>query len=347
MTTLTLGRVRLGVQLAMLALTVYGGNLVGYYMAQKISNALPALSCAYDQQNGAYCVLIPFQHQMHHRVGEGIVALGTVTFELFLPMIFTFLTFFAFFVVLNKAFCGWICPLGTLQELLYRLGRWLAAPVRNLAPATVARLRPVKWLVLVGLIFLLPLLAGLGAAPHAAGDAFCQVCPSRIATTLLAADVEQVAVPRQGWLDMALAALRNAIFGFVLVAALAVRQPFCRVCPLLALHAVFRRLSPMRLVKKPSQRCERCNLCAKACPMDIAEVAREQGPKAFHADCTLCGRCVEFCPEDGTLALKWGPVPLFSSRADYFRRRVRGEKPDGTPVAVKMPKPAAAKPDQA
>ncbi len=338
--TMTLSRVRLGVQLLMLALTVYGGNVVGYYMAQKISNALPALSCAYDQQNGAYCVLIPFQHQMHHRVGEGLVALGAVTFELFLPMLFTFLTFFAFFVVLNKAFCGWICPLGTLQELLYKAGRWLSAPLRALDAATVRRLRPVKWLMLAGLIFLLPMLAGLGAAPHAAGDAFCQICPSRIATTLLTGDAEQVAVPTSGWAEMGFAALRNTIFGFVLVAAVALRQPFCRVCPLLALHAVFRRLSPMRLVKRPSDRCARCGICVKACPMDIVEVAREQGPKAFHADCTLCGRCVEFCPEDGTLALKWGPVPLFTSRADYFRARVRTERPDGTPVAARLPRKA-------
>ncbi|MGE5027234.1 MAG: 4Fe-4S ferredoxin, partial [Betaproteobacteria bacterium] len=59
----TLGRFRLFIQIAMLLLTVYGANVVGFYMAEKISANLPALSCAYDQQNGSYCVLIPTQHQ--------------------------------------------------------------------------------------------------------------------------------------------------------------------------------------------------------------------------------------------------------------------------------------------
>jgi hypothetical protein len=44
----TLARFRLTVQLLMLVVTVYGSVFVGTYMADKLSNALPALSCAYD-----------------------------------------------------------------------------------------------------------------------------------------------------------------------------------------------------------------------------------------------------------------------------------------------------------
>lgn len=69
----TLSRLRLGVQLLMLVVTVYGSVFVGTYMADKLSNALPALSCAYDQMNGGYCVLIPTQHILHHRIGEAMV----------------------------------------------------------------------------------------------------------------------------------------------------------------------------------------------------------------------------------------------------------------------------------
>jgi hypothetical protein len=55
----TLSRLRFVVQVAMLFITVWGSVIVGTYMADKISNSLPALSCAYDQGNGGYCVLIP------------------------------------------------------------------------------------------------------------------------------------------------------------------------------------------------------------------------------------------------------------------------------------------------
>ncbi|MCW8862231.1 MAG: 4Fe-4S binding protein [Rhodospirillales bacterium] len=327
---LTLSRIRLFVQLVMLVVTVYGGAVMGHYLSDKISNELPALSCVFDQENGAYCTLLPIQHQLHHRVGEGIVRLQGFTFSMLIPIAITLLTFYAFFVFLNKAFCGWVCPLGTVQEVLYKVGRFVGLPVRRLAKDNVGRVRPAKWMILGGLVIVLPLLAGLGVAPHAAGDAYCQVCPSRILTTLMTGSTEQMAVPTSGWVDMMFAALRNAIFGFVIIAAFAVRQPFCRVCPMLALHALFRRLSPMRLVKKPhEEKCGKCGLCAKACPMDIHEIADDHGHKAFHEDCTLCGRCAEFCPDDDIIQLKFGPVPLFRSSSDYFRNRTKIDKPDG------------------
>lgn len=327
----TLSRLRLSVQIVMLFFTVYGGALVGHYLADKVTGALPALSCAYDQQNAGYCVLIPMQHQLHHRVGESIVRFQQFSFEYIIPFGFTMLTFLAFFLVLNKAFCGWICPLGTVQELLYKIGRYIKLPVRRFTQATVGRVRPAKWGVLILLVLVLPLMAGLGYSSYVTGDAYCQVCPSRVVTTLLTANGEQVALNTADPTAMAFSAARSAIFGFVLILAFGMRQPYCRVCPMLALHAVFRRIAPLRLSKKKSgDKCGKCKACYQACPMDIHEVAFEFGAKAFHQDCTMCGRCVEFCPDDGMLALKLGPVPLFSSSAAYMKRRSKIDKPDGT-----------------
>ncbi|MBF0367872.1 MAG: 4Fe-4S binding protein [Magnetococcales bacterium] len=326
-----LSRLRLMVQLVLFGVTVYGGLLVGPYLSDKISDALPALSCAFDQSNGAYCVLIPLQHQMHHRVGEAIVRLGGVSLDMFVPLFFTLVTFFVFFVFLNKGFCGWVCPLGTAQELLYRLGRWFKLGIHRLTGGGLKRVRPVKWLILLLLVFTLPLLAGLGVAPHAAGDAYCQICPSRILTTLLTANMEQMAVSEAGWLDFTLSALRNLLFGFMLVAALTVRQPFCRICPMLAFHALARRFSFLQLDKQAHDRCQKCEMCVQACPMDIPEISNQHGPKAFHEDCTLCGRCAEFCPDDDVIRIRFLRWPLFRSAAAYFRSRTRLEKPDGTP----------------
>ncbi len=337
----TLGRFRLAVQIVMLLVTVYGSNLVGYYMAEKISNALPALSCAYDQQNGAYCVLIPTQHQLHHRVGEAIVKAQQFTLQMVVPLLFTLLTFFAFFFVLSKAFCGWVCPLGTLQELIGKLGRRLGLPLRRFDGGNVGKVRPVKWLILVILVLLLPLLTGLGVTPHSLGNPFCDVCPSRIATTLLTGSAEQLALRNGDGIAFALGAIANTLIGFTLVAAFAVRQPFCRICPLLSFNAAFQRLSPMRLVKKQHDKCGKCGICAKACPMDIHEIAREHGGKAYHEDCTLCGRCVEFCPDDGVIAMKWGPATLFQSSREYYKRRVKGETPDGVARVAPAPRSPA------
>jgi len=336
--TIPLGRVRLGVQLFMLVFLLYGGSILGHYLADRVSGALPALACAYDGETADHCVLVPMQHQIHHQVGEGLVRMQEFAVKMVIPLFFTLLTFFTMFVVLNKAFCGWICPLGTVQELIYRLGRWLGRPVKRLMPGKVEKVRPAKWLMLVGLVFALPLATGLGVAPHAAGDAFCEVCPSRVLTTLATGEAEELAVNTSGWADLALGAIRSFLFGFIIIAALAVRQPFCRICPMLALHATFRRLALTRLTKKPHAKCEKCGICHKACPMDIHEIWKKDGSKAFHEDCILCGRCAEYCPDDGVIAIKFGPLAVFESSRNYYKARVKTEKPDGSRAKRRAPR---------
>jgi NAD-dependent dihydropyrimidine dehydrogenase PreA subunit len=343
----TLARFRLVVQLAMLVLTVWGSVAVGHYTAEKISNALPALSCAYDMQNSAYCVLVPTQHQIHHRIGMAMVQAQQLTFQMVLPLLMTFVSFFAFFFVLGKAFCGWVCPLGTLQELINKVGRRFHLPLRRFEPGNlgdVRRVRPVKWLLLVALVLVLPLLAGLGTVPHSLGNPYCDICPSRIATTLLTGNTEQLAIRVNDGVGFTLGAVANLLIGFVLVAALAMRQPFCRICPMLSFNALFQRLSPMRLVKQSAEHCGKCSICADACPMDIREISAESGRKAYHEDCTLCGRCSEYCPQDGVIALKWGPLKLFSSSREYYRNRVKAELPDGTVKPLKFVRNAGAAP---
>ncbi|MDD5181267.1 MAG: 4Fe-4S binding protein [Gallionellaceae bacterium] len=327
----TLSRFRFTVQLIMLFVTVYGGNIVGHYAAEKVSGTLPALSCAYDKQTGGYCVLIPLQHQMHHRIGEALVKGQQVFNTVVLPLTFTLLSFFVFFVFLNKAFCGWICPMGTVQELAYKFGRLVNRPLHRFEASNVGRVRPVKWLMLLVLVLGLPLLAGMGVAPDQVGDPYCQVCPSRLATTLLTADTEQIALRTANPINFTLAAIGNTLFGFVLIAAFASRQPFCRICPLLSVNALFQKLSPMKLVKIQHDKCEKCGICEIACPMDIHEIAREHGSKAFHEDCTMCGRCVEYCPDDGVIQIKFFGVPLFKSSREYFKARLKLESPEGMP----------------
>jgi ferredoxin-type protein NapH len=339
----TLARFRFTVQVIMLFLTVYGSVVVGHYSAEKISSALPALSCAYDMQNGGYCVLVPTQHQMHHRIGEGIVRAQQITFAIVLPLLMTFVSFFVFFFVVGKAFCGWVCPLGTIQELIGKVGRRFNINLRRFETGDLGaakKVRPVKWLLLLGLVFLLPLLAGFGVAPHSLGNPYCDICPSRVATTLLTGSTEQLALRTNDGVSFALGAIANLLIGFTLVGALAIRQPFCRICPLLSFNALFQRLSPLRLVKAKHEACGKCSICTESCPMDIAEISKEHGRRAYSEDCTLCGRCAEYCPQDGVIKLKWGPIALFSSSREYYKAKVKGELPDGTVKPVKFFKAA-------
>ena len=314
------------VQLAAFVFLVYGSVIVGFYSADKISGSFPVLTCAYDMANADYCTLIPFQHQMDHRVGAVLSAGGTLVAAL-LPTLITLGTFVLLFVVLNKAFCGWICPLGFFQEVLSLIGQKLGLRrIESLPQRLVERIRPFKWVILMLLVFAFPLLTGLGVTGHEAGDPFCKICPSRILTTLATGSTDQVYLDTSSWGYLLLSLVANFMFGLILVWGLFVRQPFCRICPMLALHAVFRKIGLVRLVKNAKPRCEKCGLCAKACPMDINEIHTEMEKKdVMFADCTLCGRCVEFCPDKDVLQLKYTVVPLLKADPVYFKRRKKAQ----------------------
>jgi len=199
--------------------------------------------------------------------------------------------------------------------MIYLLGSKLKRPFRMLVKTQTGKVRPIKWLILLGLVFLLPLMAGLGVTSHATGDAFCQVCLSRILTTLATENIEQITVTTTSWTDIGFGIIRNFLFGFILIAALVYRQPL------------------LRLTKKPHESCEKCGICHKACPMDIHEIWQESGNKAFHEDCTLCGRCAEYCPDDQIIQIKADPIALFSSSRNYYKTRIKQEKPSGDRTA--------------
>ncbi|MET0071800.1 MAG: 4Fe-4S binding protein [Candidatus Thiodiazotropha sp.] len=310
------------VQIGTFVFFVYGGLITGYYLEDKISRSLPALSCAYDKQGADLCTLIPIQHQMDHRLGETIANGGNLMMGI-MPTLITLGTFLILFVLLNKAFCGWVCPLGTFQEILQIIGQKLGLQRReSLSEGMVKRIRPVKWFILLLLVFAFPLLTGMGMLNHDLGDPFCRICPSRILTTLATGDSSQIYLDTANATTIVTSLLADFLFGLMIALALTVRQPFCRICPMLAMHAVFRKIGLLRLVKNATPRCDRCGLCAKACPMDIREIHTDmESRNVTFEDCTLCGRCVEFCPEKDVLQLKYTLFPVFSASPHYFKKR--------------------------
>ncbi len=314
------------VQITAFIVLVYGVGLGGYYLADKFSSSLPALACAYDLETADHCALISFQHQMDHRTAPVLAAGGSII-EALMPTLITLGIFAFFMVLLSKAFCGWICPLGFFQEALNILGQKLGLQqTASLSQNFTGKTRPVKWLIMIFLLFVFPLLAGFGLAGHELGDPFCRICPSRILTTLATGETRELVVDTSTTGYLILSVLATFLFGLMMSIGLMVRQPFCRICPMLALNTLFKKIGLVRLVKDAKPRCVKCGLCAKACPMDIHEIHTDMENKdVIYPDCTLCGRCVEFCPDKDVLKMKYAFFPILSADPAYFKKRKKAQ----------------------
>ncbi|MEJ5186078.1 MAG: 4Fe-4S binding protein [Candidatus Geothermincolales bacterium] len=179
--------------------------------------------------------------------------------------------------------CGWVCPFGLFQELAYRIpGR------KRRLPGWASALR---YPVLAGLVFLLPL---------ATGEAwFSRLCPAGFlegALPLKAIPPAQP-LPPTGWFFW----LKAALFGALVLWCVPVYRPFCRaVCPLGTVWGWFNGSSLFRLEVEESA-CSSCGICSRACPVDL----ELPGGISSHA-CIRCLRCVGACPEG---ALRFGLRP--------------------------------------
>ena len=325
---LTVTALRRVVQLFAFVFFVYGALIfTTFYTDDKLTQALPALSCAYDMKSGDYCALIPLQHQMDHRV-SGLLTQSAKAMEALMPTLITIATVLALIIVLNKAFCGWLCPLGFFQEVIGMIGTKLGiTQIGSLSRETITKVRPIKWFIFLFFVLIFPLLTGIGLLGHEWGSPFCSICPSRIMTTTLTGDMSQVYVSQAGWGYFALSLLADLLFGLMIALALFVRQPFCRICPILPMQSLFKKVGLLRLVKNGSSYCDNCSSCVKACPMDIFEIQEAaQNRNITHTDCTLCGRCVEFCPHDGVMNFKYGPLTIWSSSKEGFKKRTKIDK---------------------
>lgn len=321
---LTLTALRRVSQLFFFIILVYGSLFfTTFYSEDKFTQAFPSLTCAYDKAGGDYCVLIPLQHQMDHRVA-GVLDGSTALMPGVMGTVVTLITFFILIVILNKAFCGWTCPLGFFQEVISMIGTKLKIKqIKSLSYENVKKIRPIKWVLFAFLIFIFPILTGLGMlGGHELGDAFCRICPSRILTTLAVGDTTQLTINNASWGYITLSIIADLLFGLMIALALFVKQPFCRICPMLPMQSVFKKFGLLRLVKNGSSKCDTCGNCVSACPMDIYEIKETaQNKNITFADCTLCGKCVEFCPDNDVLQLKYGPIKVFGSSNEYFKKR--------------------------
>lgn len=185
--------------------------------------------------------------------------------------------------VFGRFVCGWLCPFGLIQDLLYKIPF-----VRKLKKLPGDRwLKYLKYGILVGFVIVLPLtvldIVGQGQ------PWFCKyICPSGTlfgGIPLISANPALQSV--LGWLFT----WKIVILVVLILLSILVYRPFCRyLCPLGAIYGLFNPIAFHRFQIDKSK-CTKCGKCQKACKLDIPVYRTPNSP-----ECIRCGDCKKACP---------------------------------------------------
>lgn len=186
---------------------------------------------------------------------------------------------------LRKAFCSWLCPVGTISEWLWQGGREMFGRTFDAPRWLDIPLRGLKYLLLG---FFAYAVAGMSAADI---RGFIE------SPYGLIADVKMLNFFRQMGTTAAF------VIAVLLVGSVVVKNLWCRyLCPYGALLGLVALVSPTR-IRRDADACIDCAKCAKACP-SLLPVDRLASVKS--AECTGCLECVTICPSQGALTLAVG-----------------------------------------
>ena len=275
-------RMRLWVQIVFTAVT--NGYLLGFltgriYTGPTKAACVPGLNCYSCPGALGSCP-----------IGSLQAVLGSRDYK-FSFYVVGFLLFFG--SIFGRFVCGWLCPFGLVQDLLYKIP--LFKKRKNLPGHKV--LIWAKYVILVLFVILLPLLV---VDFTGQGDPwFCKyICPSGT----LAAGIPLVLLNEN--LKLAVGNLffwKVAILIVLIILALWVYRPFCKyLCPLGAIYSFFNPVALYRYQIDESA-CTKCGKCKKACKMDI-----KVWEKPNSLECIRCGDCVRACPTQAISRKKGG-----------------------------------------
>ena len=305
-----LKRFRFWFQFVAFVLFVYGG-----YFAIDLGSRLPFFSCGYNQEGRAgVCYLLPLQHQLS-QPWPRLFSLASIA------VLTGFLVFALWFIVLNKGWCGYVCPLGTVQDWITALRRRLGIRYSSYSQSQFEQLTKVKYLLLA-LMILIPLGVGGGLFSHDMSPPFCLICPARMVLPMFTGDVSQFTIDFSSKTSMIMTALGISVTALFLVGSFVKKRFFCFFCPMSALHYLLSRPALLKL-KKDGNKCTRCGDCYRVCDMGIKEIADDvKTVNIMTDDCTMCLKCVASCPEAGTLKATFAGIPIFESTEQGFIKRM-------------------------
>jgi polyferredoxin len=191
-------------------------------------------------------------------------------------------------VLAKKAFCSWVCPVGTLSEALGDLSRRLFRRKLSLPRLLDLPLRSLKYLLLAFFVYAV----------------FFQMGPAAVAD-FLDSPYNRVADVKMLYFFERLSPFAVKVLAGLVFLSVVVPYFWCRyLCPYGALLGALSLLSPLK-VTRHAPSCIDCDLCTKACPscLPVARLARVSSDECF-----ACLSCVAACPVPRALRVET-PAP--------------------------------------
>ena len=208
---------------------------------------------------------------------ESVVKLAKGAVGIFsnpLPLILAFGFFSLLVIVGNKIICGWGCPFGALEELLFELP--LGGKIKELRKKQLPfRVTNTVRIVLFALFVLI--IAGIGGAKKGT-VIYHYINPFNLFDY-----------------NFALISVIVSIVAFSMV-SIFVYRPFCQfVCPFGVVSWILERIS-LTKVTVDREACTECRVCVSACPLEAMKGRLDQNKAP--ADCFSCARCLRSCDYD-------------------------------------------------
>ena len=199
---------------------------------------------------------------------------------------FLFLAFLASSLLLKKAFCAWLCPIGTLSELLWKTGEKLFGRNFQLPKWLDIPLRGLKYVLLSFFAFV------IGSMSAAALADFLHSPYGMVA------DVKMLNFFR----DMGQTGI--IVFVVLLSLSLFIKNFWCRyLCPYGALMGLASLLSPAK-IRRDAAACIDCGKCARACS---ANLPVDRLIQIRSVECAACMECIAVCPAENALQFSLPP----------------------------------------
>lgn len=199
---------------------------------------------------------------------------------------FLFMAFLLMSVLLKRAFCSWLCPVGSFSELLWKLGRKIFKVSGKLPKWIDIPLRRLKYILLAFFVFVI-------------GEMSVDGLENFINSPYgIVADVKMLNFFRHMGL-MAVIVILLLVVGSVFI-----KNLWCRyLCPYGALLGLGSLLSPVK-IRRDTEACIECGKCARACPSNLKV---DQLVQINSVECNGCMECVAACASANALQFAMAP----------------------------------------